>query len=440
MFINYKTNAIEDTWERKEIVQVASIIILYKISLDFVYIWTISPIYAYQGFVYDFSLKKYFLSMTLVLLLLFPMIRLLKKGNTSSMILLLLSMVYFIPGCSIFALANLNYSFFSFLALYWISCIYLQLRLPYVRINNIRGNAIIFNTIIFIFAISSLVMSGVYTHFRINFDLSVIYDLRLEARNYDIPTFLMYIRNASTMIMPIGLIYYIVYRKRLLSITLIFIQVLEFSFAGKKSILFITFVAILIAMFYKEKHRKGIILAFFLMNMLVFAEFFLIKKASVLSKYIHRRVLFMPTLIASFYFDFFSNGQLLYLRQSILRWFGASSPYGDDSIQRLIGFFYFGDIENNANTGMLGDAFANFGWFALLFYPLGLVLLLRLIDICSYQINIKISALIWVLCCYKLINGSFFTVLLNGGVLIACLIIYCCPRDTYKMQLVESKI
>lgn len=415
-------------------------ILLYKLTLEIIYINAISPRYYYQGFIVDFSFSKYTLSTLLVLFMIYPMILLLRRANTSSIIVLLICMAYFIPGSSLYGLANLNDGYFLFFSFYWIFLMVCQFVIPSIKGNRIRGNPIVFHIIIFGFALFSLVMSGIYTNFRINLDLSLIYVLREETRQMNIPTVLEYIQSAATMVLPIGTIYYIVNKMKIASVAIILIQLLEFSFAGKKSILVMAIVAILVALFYKRNHLWQVLSSFLLLNIVSLIEFFFRSGFSDLAKYIHRRVLYMPSLISSHYYDFFSNNELQYLRQSVFRWFGASSPYSDPPIQRLIGYLYFGNIENNANTGLVGDAFSNFGWMAFLIYPALLIFLFRFFELCTDGVNEKILALLWVITFYKFVSGSFFTVLLNGGFILACVIMFVCPRKKIEKRETTNEV
>lgn len=419
--------------KRRYWLMVLFFVVLYKITLELVYVYAISPTYKYQGFILDFSLHKYFISSLLVLMMIYPIAKLFARGNTSSVIILLISLGYFVPLSSIYAFANLNNGFFLYSFIYWALLLLFQIHLPKVKSRSPKGSAIVFNLIIFFFAAFSVIMSGIYTGFRLNFDLSIVYDLRLEARELNVPTLVQYIQSAATMIMPIGLIYYVVKKKYTLTALLIFINLLEFSFAGKKSVLFIMIVSILVAKFYNNRQFKKVITSFTLINFAVFIELLFRSGISDFAKFIQRRVLFMPPLIASYYFDFFSNNELLFLRQSVLRRIGLSSPY-DNPIQRLIGFYYFGSIENNVNTGLVGDAFANFGWLGLIFYPLAIVLIFRFFEFCNKGVDNKVLALIWILSFYKFISGSLFTVLLNGGFLVACVTMFFYPREKIKLN------
>jgi len=418
---------------KKSIVQsdlfIVFLIILYKFTLDYIYAEILSPLYSYYGFTMDFSANKYMLTIGVVFILMKPMLNLLRKGNGSSMVIFLLSIVYFIPGCTVFALANLDDRYFVFFLVYWVILVSTQLLLPTIKGNLFHRieNPIIFNYIIIGFAVVAIMISGIYTGFRLHFTLKNIYDLRLSARELNLPSIAEYMLSASYVILPLGTMYYIVNKRRSMVQILMFVQFLSYSFNGKKSVLFTMLVVALIGKFYNENRQRWIVSAFVGLNFIGMVEALLGDGTSDIVRLIHRRVFFTPPLLGSYYFEFFSANGFDYLRQSILRWFGVTSTYAVP-IQRLIGLQYYNNIETNANTGMCGDAFANFGWLGL-FYPLLIILALRVFDKSSRNLDPRITALMWVLLFYKFINGTFFSIMLTGGFIITCIALEFCPRN-----------
>ncbi len=420
---NYKRNYLSNNI-------LALIIIIYKLTLDYIYYSIFVPVYGYFFSVsFQFNLGKYLFTILILLIMIKPMLTLLNRGNGSSMIILLLSLVYFIPGSTIYALGNLSNNFYIFFVLYWCILVFLQLLLPKIKGVTIKGirSSFLFSFIIVAFSILIIVISGIYTGFRINLSLANVYELRFDAREFSMPTIVQYLMGASYLIVPLGTMYFLVKGKWTIANILLFVQLLSFSFNGKKSVLFTMFVIILIAKFYNKGMYRMIIPSFLGVNLIAILESIILFGNSFMVKYIHRRVFFTPPILAEKYFSFFSNNEFDYLRQSVLRWFGADSPYSVP-IPRLIGFHYFSNIENNANTGLVGDAFSNFGWIGLL-YPILIVIALRMFDKASTNLDSRIIALMWVLIFYKFINGSFFYVMLTGGFIITCVVLILCPRD-----------
>lgn len=134
-------------------------------------------------------------------------------------------------------------------------------------------------------------------------------------------------------------------------------------------------------------------------------------------------MLYMPSLLSSEYYTFFTANEFVYLRGSFLRWFGFVNPYQMD-IPYLIGSEVYGAPEMGANTGILGDDYAQFGWLSLLIYPFLRVKVLHwgLDNMMSYMSD-KFILLISFMFAFSFISGSFFSILLTGGYIIIVLIL-----------------
>ena len=109
-------------------------VLLYKLSLDFLYVYAVNPIYSYQGFILNTRLYKYIISTFLVLLMINHILRLYNKGKSSSLIILILNLIYFIPGCTLYAMAGIDDMYFAFFALYWIMIMLWQKYLPKITL------------------------------------------------------------------------------------------------------------------------------------------------------------------------------------------------------------------------------------------------------------------------------------------------------------------
>ena len=138
--------------------------------------------------------------------------------------------------------------------------------------------------------------------------------------------------------------------------------------------------------------------------------------------------MYLPPLLTSQYYDFFSTNELVYLRDGILGKLGFASPY-NELIPRVIGNFYYNSSDINANTGICGDDFAQFGWVSLIIYPLVRVWLLQLFDYVSSGLNMKLVLLISVLYAFSFISGSMTMILLTKGFLLVCILLFLLPRN-----------
>lgn len=130
------------------------------------------------------------------------------------------------------------------------------------------------------------------------------------------------------------------------------------------------------------------------------------------------RGLILPAKISFQYFEFFSYYGPVSLAHSVLS--GASDYIWSDTPARVIGSVFY-NVKNNANTGILGDAFANFGFMGLVLLLPALLALRGLVDGVTSrshrsvtQASVIIPMLVWV-------NIPFLTSLLTGGLAIGIL-------------------
>ena len=276
----------------------------------------------------------------------------------------------------------------------------------------------LFSIIIILCALIITILSGIYTGFRISLSLDEFYEYRAAAREYAVPTVLRYLFSWAIIGLNIGLSYCIINKKKLLTILVVLANLFAFSYNGKKSVLFILLVIIYVSLFYKDKQLKKIPYAFLGLTVLGYIEMICRSGESFIAKHFIRRLLFVPPFLGTLYYDFFSTHELDFLRASVLRRIGFDSPYG--SIPRFMGEVYFknvGILAMNANTGLCGDAFSNFGFWSLLIAPLVIVITFKILELCAKNLNnkIKMVASIWI--SYTFVSGSYFTLLLTNGVI-----------------------
>lgn len=410
-------------------------LILYKLSMDLVYVYIVSPVYFYQGFVYEPKLYKYVVSFFLFVVMLYPMYKLYYKNRASSKILNVLNLIYFIPGTTLYAFSDVDNKYFLFFSLYWILLLFWQAILPRTKIKfkPLMSAKLTFRLLTFMFLLLSVIIVGKYNSFNLNLNFSVLYDLRDEQRSLELPRIIGYIQPLAVSLIPVALIFSLTKKKYILTFSLIFVQLLLFSFGGAKFTFFAMMIALAVYFFYEHSKDYLIALFFCILNLLSLVEGIFYNGSSKIAAYIQTRILLLTNLLGYQYYDFFKNRELLYLRESIFGRLGFEKPY-DMYTVNIIGDIYYKNPESNANTGLCGDAFANFGWVSLLMYPLIIILLLRLLDKCTINLEVKPLMTICVLYSITLTNASLFTMLLTNGFLFMCFYIFIYPRDLRKKQ------
>lgn len=396
---------------------------IYKFVLDFVYVNFVYPVYGSDGMTYDYRLYKYIFSLLLFITLLKPIVRLYKSEDNSSKICLVLNWLYFIPGCTYYSFADVSDGYFVYFAFSWILYLFFQIKFPQFRIPAIKQkySIYLFYTISLAFLLINLFTNIYYNGFKFQWSLIDVYDNRFAAREIHLPVFLEYISGMSMMFFAIMTAYSLVFKRKLLFAILLIAGFLNFSFGAHKSHAFSIILSILICFYYQGNRFKWIPNILSSVGVLSFFSFF-----SIISALLFYRSIFIPEKLSFYYYDFTSSNTLLYLRDSIFSRF-ASSPY-DLPINFKISEIYAGDASINANQGLIGDSFSNFGWYSLIAYPFLWVLMGKLFDSFSYGIDNRITVLAALIIVLLLISGTYFSIYLTGGVFLGFFLLYTMPR------------
>ncbi len=413
--------------------------VLLRLTFDLLYIVIISPVYGYSGFLLNFFLYKYIVSWIVTLVMIPFVVNLYNNSSVSSIIILLINMIYFIPGCTLYSLSGLPDLYFIFFVLYWILLMIWQYLIPYVHFKLLseRVSKQVFYLVILVIAVGSVLISGLYNGFQINLRLDNVYELRRIREYMDLPSFVGYFQPLASTVLPLALVYFLSKKRYVVSFLVIIIQILLFSFGGMKSYLFLIPVAILGYYFFREKRISWFTWGLIVLNIMALFEYVL-RNSHLISGYIQRRTMFVTNLLSFRYYECFSSNTPDYLFQSVLRRFGFISQY-NIPIPRLMGLEYYGNIATNANNGMIGDAFCNFAWFGLIVFPFLIVFALRFMDACAHGLNRRLLITVFVWYAIAFVNSSYFTVMLTHGFLFMCFILYIMPRERKLLVLSKGK-
>jgi len=407
------------------------VLLLYKITLDIIYIVLIAPKYAYVGYQLHFSILKYLISLAIVAILIQPIAGLLTNISTSSLIILILNLAYFIPGCTTYALSGLSNSYFCFFALYWSLLMFFHyyfrrfLIIPPPK----KITPFIFYSIVALISFFALLISGLYNGFRFHFNLMDVYSLRDFQSSLHLPAIVRYLHPLASVLIPITVVYFLLKKDILVAVLLSVVQLLLFAFGGHKTTLFALFAAIFIALFYQDKRKLWILYILLTLNIIVFIEMLTFHGNSFVSSFIQFRTFFIPNMISYQFYEYFSSHEFVYLRDSILRWVGFVNPYGMP-IPILISGAYTGNYSVWANNGLCGDAFYQFGWFGVVLYPILITTAIRFFEACTKNLDIRIVFTSCIIFSQAFINSPFFIVMLTNGFIFTCLFLYLMPRES----------
>lgn len=352
----------------------------------------------------------------------------------SGFLLNLLILFYFIPLSVLFYFSNYSTGFLLYVCSYLILLCFFDKTIK-INVNfRLRHSYQFFIVICSFILILSFLFSIYYNGFKVKIDLLNVYELRIARRGMNVPSIVNYILSLAFFVGIVAFYYTLKRRMIFLSIALVFLQLILYSFGASKTQLFSLFLVILVYFFYNNNILRLISTSLVLLLLLSILEYYYLK-SSWLTDFGTRRVLFVPGKISYAMFEFFEDGsnEFLYLRGSLLRFFGFEDPYAESSgFQRLIGLIYGGSDEINANTGVVGNDYAQFGWFSLLFYPILRIVVNKLFDSVFLNLPRALFFLVSILLTFLFISGAFFSVLLTNGVLLLLFLLGNFPLSTHE--------
>lgn len=406
------------------------LIAAYYSLLMWIYAEIISSRFSYRGLVNESSDGGFYLSVLGVAITIFTYLIIEKQNSPSSLVMNLFNLLFFIPMYVFIAHKELVSGFYLFLLLYQMSLFLFYILVPFTFSPLLpRGKNIFFGIIGFIL-IATLFINGYYNGFKIKIDLSDVYENRLAARDLSMPSILNYIKSASYFVGIMALMYALKVRNTPLVIFVIFIQLMSFAFGASKTQFFSIFVCLIAYHFYSDKLRLWAPVALLSILVISFIEYKALFSTQI-SDIFTRRTLFVPSQISYAMYEFFETPgrELLYLRGSIFRFLGYEDPYAaQEGFQRVIGSMY-GTDDTNANTGLLGNDYAQLGWWSIIVFPFLRVYILRMFDYCARGVDKRIIVVLSIFIAFTYISGAFFTVLITNGILLVNYLLYCFPRE-----------
>lgn len=405
------------------------LIMVYRFSLDFLYLWLISPLFTYAGFTANLLPLNYACSVMTVFIFSPFVAKINEEKTASSIIVTLLNYLYFIPLTSYCGCKGVSVSFLLIFILYWAILLFLQCKVPVLvakpahtkHMGKIFPVLTIFSTLFVIF------ISWKYTGFRIIIDLFNVYDIRAEAAQYQLPTIATYLLSAMDIVLPILLLYCLKKRKYLIAVFLCFVLLLLFSIGGNKSIFFLFLASLACYFLFKPWMLRWIS---GLLSVFVGAAALEYKFVGTyyLMTLFFRRMMYIPAQLSEKYAIFFQENPLNLFRDGFMGRLSFDNIYSTN-IPYIIGEFE-GYPQSSANTGMLGDLFANLPVaLGLFLIPLILILCFRLLDMTSQRTELKLLLPICLYSATTFVNASWSVALLSHGFLLACILMYFFPKE-----------
>lgn len=355
-----------------------------------------------------------------------------REAQPSRYVVCLIATFLMIPFCSVFAVTsmpiwNLLYVLISFS----IVCILVgakeRIIIPSLRYEFI-SIFILISIGVTAYVYTSLIVIGGLE--RLSLDLNEVYTARreyLDIRFWLSPYLVPWQANVLNMtLLTIGLYE----RKKAWIVISISAQVLLFALTNFKSFLFGPLLVLFVVKFVSSKRLFLYLSAGSSGAIAFFYGYYLASGKVLLPAIFIRRLYVVPSVLHSYYFDFFSHNPKVMLSNSIFSWL-IDYPYSLP-ITRVISWEYF-NSDFGPNVGYVGDAYAHFGFWGVLVFSVGLALLLKVIDSLSQDVPVPVVAGVIALPVMALINSAFLTTLLTHGLLLSTLLVWCL-RAVYKRR------
>lgn len=411
------------------------LIIIYKRILDYAYINIVVKYWGYIFFpVKNIGIIEAFASWVCALLPFFILD--FKKKTLSNYVIGFLYFINYIPGCVFMAYISDHIQYSCVFLLYWM-CFFIINRLsPYFLKKIIVGrNGYIINGILVVFFVCVIVVIWLtYANARMYLKLDDIYVARAESYKFQMPIILDYCFSFASAIIPVSILVCLLEKKWKASILLTIIGYMVYLIAGSKVALFLD---ILVWGIWSVRNiiKEEKIWLYVVIGLDTIGIIGIVTRTKILriSAYFFERLMFEPAIINVHFYHYFKDSEKDYFRQSIVgKITGISSPYKVD-IPHLIGKYGFNNSETCANSGVVGDAYANLGVMGIVIMPILIIFMLRILDICIKGLDYKIYLFLGIIIGIYIMSNSFFTTLLSNGILIISFYLISVRRERDKV-------
>lgn len=416
---------------------------IYIALFDFFYIFWLSETFDYLGFEYNpVSTRFWIVSHFFALLPIFWI-----KNDLSRPSLIMYWLLYiltYIPTIILPYFIQLNQPIdlvplTSAIAL-GMFIIGLGYYIPVLKIRSFEIRSSEINVILFFLSI--VLMAYVVFIFRENLRfvaLSDIYELREES---DEVTKGNAIIGYATMILSYCLLPILMIQGLLNKKTIFFLfgiggQIVLFMTAGSKVNLFSAIIVVGIYFLLKKRKTRigeslltsmsGILALMVLVNELASES---IKEIfSIATSILFMRTMSMGGMLTAQYFYFFQDHPTTnYSHVNVVKRF-VQYPYGEDSIGRVIGYYFSGNELLNANASMwVTDGIAAKGLLGVILISIFCTFVFWLYDSMSAKHDSFFAALCVIIITLTFLNTSLFTTLLSGGLIFMMLILNVHPE------------
>ena len=144
-----------------------------------------------------------------------------------------------------------------------------------------------------------------------------------------------------------------------------------------------------------------------------------------------RRAVFTPAHLQEVWFSFFEDHTPSY--------WGINTDYSvGPGLDNYISDIYLNSPLGHANTGLLGDCFANMGEYGVFVYPIFIAIILWCFDYVLKGKNVIMFMGLALLFANALMNSMLTTVMISHGGIVMLFMLWCFPNDAWERNDVEK--
>lgn len=319
-------------------------------------------------------------------------------NSFSDKVVYLLTVLYFIPGLAVCSAISAEWIYILSYCFYYFAMILFHSIIPKPK----RGLSILSSKtclillcvlIVFCFTYPFIMMVLYGKSFSLESFFEALrnpYAVRSESKNTGVRYAFLLFEYWGVYFGAVLIVYSMKKKWFLVTTFTLIVEMYYYTLQGNRIILFLALLALLLGFLRIKEKYFGLL--FLLLALIQIAEFMIMSNNNSIGLVTDafRRYSAVPNIISVKYFDFFQTEQPDYLRglfPHVYSLFNSESPYGSD-IGYLIGKEYFG-LETNANNGLVGGAFFEFGFVGVVLDPLFLILSLRAFDKVSINLGKK---------------------------------------------------
>lgn len=396
------------------------LLVVYAALLHILFISFFKYTFQYSSrgklFIYDFNSAKYAFCLLETLIIICFTVKKVKIDGLAERIMLLLNMLYFLPGVVQQAATNAPWGYIFYYLAFWVGMeAWLKLIKPrpgsrlgkYIKVKNIY----MYMAALTVLAIGVVFFMGFYTGrvFSISNLLEAMHDtygVRADAKEQSIHWILLNFEYWAAYFMVIMIALYTERKKYLLVLVLLLAEAALFVIQGNRIIMFLAFAAVGIGLLSVD--NKKLTLGLLLIMAIILVEV-IVRDSGFLFTNVFRRYSVVPNRLGEQYYDYFLTHEPDLLRtryNRIFRLLGITSPYTSSPIGLTIGKQYYGTMMN-ANNGLVGGSMYVFKFAAPVISTFGYIFGFRMFESATYSIrNTRVSVAIALILATLAINSS----------------------------------